>query len=487
MKESDDSFNDSRQFVNTESTAQFYNRAYEDFDKENVVYVNEDDRGICYSRDTSSPEQHNSRFRFFGDKRARTNHDIEFGSQVNVTTLELDLGLSHEARGFRKWCRFLTNALCPCCWRDHYGLEDKPSNEELLTLAFVSFLTFTICQSVAGIVADSSALLVDSIAMAIDSFTYGFNLIAERMKNRIEAHLGYYNEQQSYNLTTEELERRRERSKRKLTLILEIVPPVVSVLTLAIVTSFILKESIDTLEADVKEEEDDPDNIQSNPNMNVMFVFSLLNLLVDLVNVLFFAKSDHVFGYQTTIDTTVNTGGNDDKNMDQSHNNMEQSKPNNGIKGLIKDAYKSIYIEKSRSNGGAYALASQRRESEDETEHYGDMEFQDVNSPTNQKINMDSLGEYEHRVSKFTIDDDGDNDNNNNQESGIHASEEHIYLEESIANQNRFIEDEIQDEDIDRMIAELEQRKVRANLNMCSAYTHVLADTVSILFHFFYK
>jgi len=478
MKESEDSFNDSRQFVNTESTAQFYNQAYEDFDKENVVYVNEDDRGICYSRDTSSPEQHSSRFRFFGDKRARSNNDAEFGSQVNVTTLELDLGLSHEARGFRKWCRFFTNALCPCCWRDHYGLEDKPSNEELLTLAFVSFLTFTICQTVAGIIADSSALLVDSTAMAIDSFTYGFNLIAERMKNRIESHLGY-NEQQSYNLTTEEFERRRERSKRKLTLILEIVPPVVSVLTLAVITSIILKESIDTLEADVKDEEDDPDHLQSNPNMNVMFVFSSLNLLVDLVNVLFFAKSDHVFGYQA-IDTTVNTGRNDDKGIDQS-NTTEQSKPH-GIKGLIKDAYKSIYIEKTRNNGGAYALASQRRESEDEAEHYGDMEFQNVPSSTNNKTNMDSLDE--HRVSKFTIDDDDDDNVDDNEQSGIHASDEHMYLDESISNPNIFIEDEIHDEEIDRMIAELEQRKVRANLNMCSAYTHVLADTVSLSFHF---
>lgn len=484
MTESDDTL-----YLNTESTAQFYHQAYKDFDKENVVYINEDDRGICYTRDTSSPEPNNSGFSFLSYKRTRSN-DAELGSQVNVAALELDIGLAHETRGFRKWCRFLTNALFPCCWRDHHGLEDKPSNEELLTLAFVSFLTFTICQTIAGIVADSSALLVDASAMAIDSFTYGFNLIAERMKNRIEAHIGY-REQQSHNLTEEELERRQERSKRKLTLKLEIVPPVISVLTLVIVTSFILKESIKTLKADVKEEDKDPDNLQSNPNMNVMLVFSSLNLLLDLVNVLFFAKSDNVFRFQTiqnnnstyhVDDDLPHQKRNHDNENDNSKTMMDQSTPI-GIKGLIKDAYKSMYLEKTRMNGGVYSLASQRRESEDESIHYGDMELQDVNSTTISKNAIDSLDG--HDVSKFAIDDDDDDNNNGDDdddhdyaELGANSSEEHIYLDESIASQNIFTSDEIDEENVDRIIEELEKRKVRSNLNMCSAYTHVLADTL---------
>lgn len=479
MAESDDQ----TLFLHTESTAQFYHQAYKDFDNENVVYVNEDDRGICYTRDMSSSEPHDSGIvSFLGFKRARSN-DAEFGSQVNVAALELDIGLAHETRGFRKWCRFLTNALCPCFWRNHYGLEDKPSNEELLTLAFVSFLTFTICQTVAGLVADSSALLVDASAMAIDSFTYGFNLVAERMKNRIEAHINY-REQSSHNLTEEEFERRLERSKRKLTLQLEIVPPVVSVLTLVIVTSIILKESIDALQVDVKEEDEDPDNLQSNPNMNVMLVFSSLNLLVDLVNVLFFTKSDNVFGFQTRHDSDKNhTHQIDDDlpsptgNVDnEKSNTMEQSTPI-GIKGLIQDAYESIYTEKTRRNGGAYSLASQRRESEDEEEHYGDLELQSVGSTTVPKNTTDSLDENDS--SKFSIDNDHGALGND--------SEEHIYLEESISNQNIFTGDELQDEDVDKMIAEFEKRKVRSNLNMCSAYTHVLADTVSLSMHTFFS
>jgi Co/Zn/Cd efflux system component len=479
MKESDDQ----TLFLHTESTAQFYHQAYKDFEKENVVYVNEDDRGICYTRDISSPEPHDSGvFSFLGYKRARSN-DAEFGSQVNVAALELDIGLAHETRGFRKWCRFLTNALCPCFWRNHYGLEDKPSNEELLTLAFVSFLTFTISQTVAGLVADSSALIVDASAMAIDSFTYGFNLIAERMKNRIEAHISY-KEQPSHNLTEEEFERRLERSKRKLTLQLEIVPPIVSILTLVIVTSIILKESIDELQVDVKEEDEDPDHLQSNPNMNVMLVFSSLNLLVDLVNVLFFTQSDNVFGFQTRHDSGYNNTHQVDDNLPisptgsvdkEKNSTVEQSTPV-GIKGLIQDAYESIYTEKTRRNGGAYSLASQRRESEDEAEHYGDLELQGVGSTTVPKNTMDSLDE--HDASKFSIDND---------HAALNDSEEHIYLDESVSNQNIFTGDELQDEDVDKMIAEFEKRKVRSNLNMCSAYTHVLADTVSLSMYIFFS
>merc|ERR1712076_296214 len=75
---------------------------------------------------------------------------------------------------------------CNFLYRDANTGSDKPTNEYLLSTAFISFLSFTIVQSIAAYVAKSESMVGDSVAMAVDSFTYGFNLFAERMKNRAD-------------------------------------------------------------------------------------------------------------------------------------------------------------------------------------------------------------------------------------------------------------------------------------------------------------
>ncbi len=232
---------------------------------------------------------------------------------VDTVALEYDMGISKETKLCSRWCRrsfciyrfYCCGYTCgTCCKRPTEeigdGLEDKPSNEELLSIAFVSFFAFTVCEFVAAYIANSEAMMGDAIAMTVDAFTYGFNLIAERMKHRPHVQLPWlkndFNNIQSNMCTQQDIERRNARAKRKQTLVLELVPPLISVITLIAVTSFILHQSISVL---ISEARQTSNSSQSKPNMNIMLAFSCLNLLVDIVNIMFFSKADHAFGYET--------------------------------------------------------------------------------------------------------------------------------------------------------------------------------------------
>ena len=193
---------------------------------------------------------------------------------------------------------------------DDEGLHDKPSNEELLSMAFLTFLTFTIAQLIAAYFAKSEAMMGDSAAMGVDAFTYGFNLVAEQLKNKVNQqqqqqqqkftmsiHNGNIDnqQQQQQQMNEQKLLLIQERRNRKYKLCLELVPPIISVTTLIAVTIVILKQSIQVLILDSTRDVVD----QSNPNIIIMFTFSVVNLFVDIVNVCFFASANHAFGYDT--------------------------------------------------------------------------------------------------------------------------------------------------------------------------------------------
>ena len=117
-------------------------------------------------------------------------HDLIIQSQISddaieTVALEYDMGITTKET---KLCSCGTHR---CCKRPTEeigdGLEDKPSNEELLSVAFISFLTFTICQAVAAYFANSQAMMGDSMAMGVDAFTYdGFNRLMADLKLEIE-------------------------------------------------------------------------------------------------------------------------------------------------------------------------------------------------------------------------------------------------------------------------------------------------------------
>lgn len=123
-------------------------------------------------------------------------------------------------------------------------------------------------------------MLADSAAMFVDALTYLFNLLAETLKNRpysekekrMPAHVRHY----------------RRRLHR---LYLELIPPLISVSTLMVVTIFAFRDSITVLLG-----KDSPESASDEPNVNIMLLFSALNLGLDAVNVTCFARAGQSVG-----------------------------------------------------------------------------------------------------------------------------------------------------------------------------------------------
>jgi hypothetical protein len=129
--------------------------------------------------------------------------------------------------------------------------------------------------------------------MVIDSLTYLFNSWAERIKNRSLAN----SDEEILDEREKEL-RRLERTRQRL--LLEIAPPLCSVLTLIGLTISVSKEAADTLIGGnfLEEEESTAEaSAEEDPNIGIMFFFSGLNLALDILNVTCFARARHAFGF----------------------------------------------------------------------------------------------------------------------------------------------------------------------------------------------
>ena len=151
-------------------------------------------------------------------------------------------------------------------------------------------MTFTLCQTMAAVIAGSEAMMGDSAAMFVDALTYLFNLVAERKKNHFDETWQGTSEQDP-----ERARRIRQRDKRKMTLTMELIPPLVSVTTLIVVTIFVLRKAIRVLILDVHRDRSQ----QGDPNIKLMLFFSTLNLGLDFLNVFCFARAKHLMGYET--------------------------------------------------------------------------------------------------------------------------------------------------------------------------------------------
>ena len=157
--------------------------------------------------------------------------------------------------------------------------EERNSNEYVLNFAFFSFLLFMMTQAFFAVMAKSESMLADSMAMSVDAFTYLFNLVAERLKHRSSS--------QYENLSVEEAKRR----KKILRLYLEFFPPMISVTTLIIVSFNALMEAVHTLiDPPMLRLGKGEDISQEEPDVKIMILFSALNLGLDVMNVLCFAR-----------------------------------------------------------------------------------------------------------------------------------------------------------------------------------------------------
>jgi Co/Zn/Cd efflux system component len=147
-------------------------------------------------------------------------------------------------------------------------------------------MTFAIAQTIAAFVAGSEALMGDSAAMTVDALTYLFNWYAERQKQAYKEKLKGIATGKAF------LE------YRKYTYQLELIPPLLSVSTLLVVTGFVLNKAIQVLILDAKRDISE----QADPNVELMMLFSCLNLLLDFLNVFCFAKAKHALGFETKPD-----------------------------------------------------------------------------------------------------------------------------------------------------------------------------------------
>ncbi len=156
-----------------------------------------------------------------------------------------------------------------------------------------------------AIFAKSQAMIGDSAAMAVDALAYGFNLLAEREKTpAIEG------ETITAPLEAESAKADRRMRHKRRQLHLELVPPLISVFVLLIVVGYVLNNAIRTLILDVSRSE----TKQSRPNIMLMMTFSSLNLLVDILNVMCFARANHLTGYNTVLKQP--TGGRNNETDD---------------------------------------------------------------------------------------------------------------------------------------------------------------------------
>jgi Co/Zn/Cd efflux system component len=158
------------------------------------------------------------------------------------------------------------------------GEADKVTNEYVLNVAFWTFFMFVFFEGVFAVIAGSQSMLEDAEAMLVDALTYLFNLWAERIKNR-----PYTQEELGMSFAA------RDYRRDLLELYLELVPPLLSMITLVAVTLFAIRDAFGSLTAPEGEEEADV-------SVNLMLIFSLMNLLLDIVNVTCFARAHQAFG-----------------------------------------------------------------------------------------------------------------------------------------------------------------------------------------------
>jgi Co/Zn/Cd efflux system component len=131
-------------------------------------------------------------------------------------------------------------------------------------------------------------MLTDCAAMTVDVVSYFINYVAEKLKDG-----------------------RHERTE----LYLELFPPIISVITLVVVTAVALRNSLDTL-ARANDPHQDA-SLHHDPDIGLMLLFSSMNLVLDFLNVGCFARTGGDGTPTTRHDhrstTTVAYGTNDDE------------------------------------------------------------------------------------------------------------------------------------------------------------------------------
>ena len=310
-----------------------------------------------------------------------------------------------------------------------------------------------------------------------------------------------------------------QRQDRKMVLQLEIIPPVVSVTTLIIVTIVVVQKAVHILILDTHRSKAQ----QTIPNLRLMFLFSCFNLVLDFVNVMCFARAKHCCGYHTTVTTTTAS-----PNTNQNHHCHQRQYCTNGDK--ISNNHNDDGDEENSAHSGTHLLDEtittdvrivqtpqpQQHPSSNilqqvahpmvATRGYSHVPNIDAVTKSCNGINQDNgccmtssvngsnvtlpqNTAYENNT--FVIHDKGENDDDD--ESHVIVEDYDRYVELLQHNHTRTTTnvDQIHNSDVDNETNQDHSNHNRhlhsehdeedddtTNLNMCSAYTHVFADTL---------
>ena len=309
-----------------------------------------------------------------------------------------------------------------------------------------------IVQGTFSVVAKSEAMWADTMAMSVDALTYLFNLLAERLKHTSFILEFWY---RNSHLSTEELARKRKEFR----LYLEFIIPVISVTALIIVSMQTFIEATMTIhEAYAQPILSEPHSSEelneyyqqqeeSEPNVNLMLFFSALNLGLDIMNVTCFAKATNFSLQGLGASTGLQLQMSDEEDDTEQLSSIESSQSNSSTKKIRIDVEMNIcdeadqLLNQTSSNcvscdyGSSNICMNGESDSYDnlshdanETGHYNSIQNKNIEAP-----------DIEDGISEGLDDDDSDSD-----------------ISEAMS----------------------ENSTELLNLNMCSAYTHVMADTL---------
>jgi len=202
-------------------------------------------------------------------------------------------------------------------------------------------------QLIASIVAGSESMLGDSIAMMVDALTYLFNLCAEQQKDFYAIKLQQQQQLETSSSHIHEVPTSQNKimvlKYHKYTHQLELIPPLLSVTILLVVTVVVLKESIYTLILDSIRDV----SLQADPNVNLMAIFSFLNLLLDVINIVYFASSKHAMDYKKC-DTNIFSDGRKSVSIEDNENDDDDD--DNSVSNLnMYSAYTHVFADTLRS------------------------------------------------------------------------------------------------------------------------------------------
>ena len=310
--------------------------------------------------------------------------------------------------------------------------ESHPtSNEYVLNVAFLSFFFFMIFEGIFAIIANSQSMLADALAMSVDAFTYLFNLVAERLKHKTK-----------WFGPTSISPEQRKRHRKLVRLYLEFIPPMISVTALVYVSAQACFEAVSTIMGTSKSDEDDA---KDTPDVVLMLFFSALNLLLDVLNVFFFSKVQHFSLSSIRLITgkgriIIKFGKGpstqqDKEGLDEDNRSKSPSILIEGDLIQIDDLVIDKNINQVDDEENLELLSSST------TRSYGSYNRTSSSHSEKEGIPINGKDRFNHLLESISEDEESDNGITINSES-----------------------------DDDQMNG--------LNLNMCSAYTHVMADTL---------